>query len=101
MFIVGCFDAVVGNAVVGDAEVGDAVVGDAVVGDAVVGDAAFGDAVGDATFVVVGDSVVDAFDVTTVVAILVEIVTPNVVNGPPIVDPAPVVVPVIKLNEID
>ena len=86
MFIVGC---------------GDAVVGDAVGGDAVVGDAAFGDAVGDATFVVVGDSVVDAFDGTTVVAFLVEIVTPNVVNGPAVVDPAPVVVPVIKLNEID
>ena len=86
MFIVGC---------------GDAVVGDAVVGDAVVGDAAFGDAVGDATFVVVGDSVVDAFDGTTVVAILVEIVTPNVVNCPAVVDPAPVVVPVIKHNEID
>ena len=86
MFIVGC---------------GDAVVGDAVVGDAVVGDAAFCDAVGDATFVVVGDSVVDAFDGTTVVAILVEILTPNVVKGPAVVDPAPVVVPVIKLNEID
>ena len=75
--------------------------GDAVVGDAVVGDAAFGDAVGVATFVVVGDSVVDAFDGTTVVAILVEIVTPFVVNGPAVVDPAPVVVPVIKLNKID
>ena len=96
MFIVGC-----GDAVVGIAFVGDAVVGEAVVGDAVVGDAAFCDAVGDATFVVVGDSVVDAFDGTTVVAILVEIVTPNVVNGPAVVDPAPVVVPVIKLNKID
>ena len=81
MFIVGC--------------------GDAVVGDAVVGDAAFCDAVCDATFVVVGDSVVDAFDGTTVVAILVEIVTPNLVKGPAVVDPAHVVVPVIKLNEID
>ena len=43
----------------------------------------------------------DAFDVTTVVAILVEIVTPNIVKGPAAVDPAPVVVPMIKLNEID
>ena len=43
----------------------------------------------------------DAFDGTTIVAILVEIVTPNVLNVSAVVDPAPVVVPVIKLNEID
>ena len=41
-----------------------------------------------------------AFDGTTVAAILVEILTPNVVKGPAVVDPAPVVVRVIKLNEI-
>ena len=51
--------------------------------------------VGDATFVVVGNIVVDASDGTTVV----EIVTPNVVKA--VVDPAAVVVPVIKLIEID
>ena len=60
-----------------------------------------GAVVGEVTFVVVGDIVVDAFGGATVVAILVDIVTPNVVNGPAVVDPAPVVVPVIKLIEID
>ena len=51
--------------------------------------------VGDATFVVVGNIVVDAFDGTTAD----DIVTPNVVKA--VVDPAAVVVPVIKLIEID
>ena len=60
-----------------------------------------GAVVGEVTFVVVGDIVVDAFGGATVVAILVDIVTPNVVNGPAFVDPAPVVVPVIKLIQID
>ena len=49
----------------------------------------------DATFVVVGNIVVDAFDGTTAD----DIVTPNVVKA--VVDPAAVVVPLIKLIEID